>query len=315
MKQFVTITNGYSMNIAPICLFTYKRLWHTQQTVAALEKNRLALKSDLIIYSDASKTIEAEQSVREVREYIRTIKGFRSVTIIEREENYGLAKSIITGVTEVINSFGRIIVVEDDLITSPFFLRYMNDALTMYNGEENVVSIHGYMYPIRKKLPSTFFLKGADCWGWATWKKGWDFFEADGRKLMKELDARGLTKKFDFDGAYPYTQMLRDQVDGKNDSWAIRWYASAFLQGKLTLYPGTSLVRNIGFDSSGANCDSISRFEGCLAQSPVQLDRIELAENYFARDSIISFFQSSRSPVQRVFKTLIAWVRWFWPEK
>jgi hypothetical protein len=293
------------MIIAPICLFTYKRPWHTQQTVAALQKNELASESDLIIYSDAAKTIDAAQSVREVRGYIRTISGFRSVSIIEREENYGLAKSIIAGVTEVVNRFGRVIVLEDDLVTSPFFLRYMNDALTMYNDEENVVSIHGYIYPVRKKLPETFFLKGADCWGWATWKRGWDLFEADGQKLINELEARRLTKKFDFDGAFPYTQMLRDQIEGKNDSWAVRWYASAFLDGKLTLYPGTSLVRNIGLDSSGTHCSNNTRFDSCLAQRPVRLERIELAESPFARDRFILFLRSSRSPVGRVWKRLM----------
>ena len=154
-------------------------------------------------------------------EYIKNINGFKRVTIIEREKNWGLANSIIDGVTKIVNEYGKIIVLEDDLVTSPYFLKFMNEALEIYNDEPNVASIHGYIYPI-VNLPETFFIKGADCWGWATWKEKWSIFEADGKKLLDELQNRKLQNEADFNGSYGFTQMLKDQIDGKNNSWAVR---------------------------------------------------------------------------------------------
>ena len=148
-------------NLAPIVLFVYNRPWHTAQTVEALQKNTLADKSELFIYSDAAKNSEVALYVKKVREYIRNISGFRKVTIMEREKNWGLANSIIDGVTTIVNKYGKIIVLEDDLVTSPYFLRFMNEALEMYENEESVASIHGYIYPI-EGLPETFFIRGAD---------------------------------------------------------------------------------------------------------------------------------------------------------
>ena len=124
--------------------------------------------------------------------------------------------------------FGRVIVLEDDLECSPF-LQFMNRALDVYADDHRVISISGYIYPIKGDFTGDVFLRGADCWGWATWKRGWDLFRSDGNALLSELQSRQLSAAFDFDGSYPYTEMLTDQVNGKNDSWAIRWYASAFL--------------------------------------------------------------------------------------
>ena len=225
------------MELSPIVLFVYNRPKHTKATIEALLKNEEAQYINLIIYSDAAKNERAIKGVFETREYIKTIKGFKSLTIIEREKNWGLAKSIIDGVTHNVNKYGTIIVLEDDLVTSPYFLKYMNEALHKYKDEDSIVCIHGYVYPTKKKLPETFFIKGADCWGWATWKRGWDLFNPSAENLLKEIEEKKLQKKFDFNFTYPYVQMLKDQINGKCDSWAIRWLASAFLKDKLTLYP------------------------------------------------------------------------------
>ena len=164
------------------------------------------------------------------------------------------------GVSEVIKKYGIIIVLEDDIITSRYFLKYLNQGLNLYENEYDVISIHAWAYPVKKILPETYFLKGADCQGWATWKRGWELFEPDGQKLLNEIEAKNLIKEFDFSGSYPYTQMLKDQIAGKNSSWAIRWYASAFLKNKLTLYPKESLIYNTGFDGSGVNCGNMDNF-------------------------------------------------------
>ena len=174
------------MSLAPIVLFTYDRLWHTQKTSEALKNNELASKSELIIYVDGAKNKSVYKSVSQVRDYVETVDGFKKVTIISRDKNWGLADSIIDGVTAIINQYGRVIVLEDDLVTSRFFLRYMNEALNLYENDNQVASIHGYIYPI-SNLPETFFIKGADCWGWATWKNVWCYFESDGALLLDKL--------------------------------------------------------------------------------------------------------------------------------
>ncbi|MDR0743233.1 MAG: glycosyltransferase family 2 protein, partial [Tannerella sp.] len=220
--------------------------------------------------------------------------GFKSIQVVEREKNWGLSNNIISGVTEIVNKYGKIIVLEDDLLLSPYFLTFMNEALTFYQNEEKVISIHGYTFPVRKKLAETFFIKGADCWGWATWKRGWDLFNPDGTALMKELKDRKLIKDFDFNYSYPYYKMLTKQTEGKNDSWAVRWYASAFLNNKLTLYPNRSLIFYNGNDRSGTNSNNSDEFKVDLSSVPVVLKKIEVRENKDARKAFIHYFRYTR---------------------
>ncbi len=197
------------MTLAPIVLFVYNRPAHTRRTVEALQKNDLATDSDLIIYSDAPKTPEAADAVREVRDYIRSITGFRSVRIVERERNWGLANSIIDGVTSVVNEHGRIVVLEDDLITSPYFLSFMNTALETYKYDETVMHISGYMFPIDSAdLPESFFLRTASCWGWATWDRAWKCFEKCPKKLLNEFSKQTIYR-FNLDGAYDFWARLK----------------------------------------------------------------------------------------------------------
>jgi len=232
--------------IAPIALFVYDRLDMTIKTVDALKNNTLSHESSLFIYSDAAKDTSNFAEVEKIREYILGIVGFKEVTIIRREKNFGLAENIIDGVGSLVEKYGKVIVLEDDLITHPKFLEFMNKGLDAYEDDTNVASIHGFVYPI-KDLPETFFLKGADCWGWATWNRAWRVFERDGSLLLEELKKQKTTYEFDFGGSYPYTKMLKDQINGRNNSWAIRWYASAFLRNMVTLYPRESLVAHIGY--------------------------------------------------------------------
>lgn len=292
------------MNFAPVVLFVYKRLIHTTKTLITLKNNMYAEDTDLIIYSDGAKDDSTKIEVNKVREYIKTISGFKSIKIIENEKNIGLANSIITGVTETVQKYGKLIVVEDDLVTSPFFLKYMNEALDYYENEDKVISIHGYIYPVKNKLPETFFLKGADCWGWATWKRGWDLFESDGVKLLKELEDKNLTYDFDFYGKTGYTLMLKNQINGNNDSWAIRWYASAFLNNKLTLYPGKSLVYNIGTDNSGTHSGETDNYKVILSKKEINIEKIPVSENLESK-KIISGFFSQKNYKKNVIPILI----------
>jgi hypothetical protein len=277
--------------LAPIVLFVYNRPWHTQQTVEALQKNELANESELFIYSDEAKNEDARESVTEVQEYIDNIGGFKKITIIKREKNWGLANSIIGGVTKIVNKYGKIIVLEDDLVTSAYFLKFMNESLEMYEKDKKVASIHGYIYPI-DNLPNTFFIKGADCWGWATWKDRWEFFEQDGAKLLKELNSKRLTKEFDFNNNYQFLKMLKDQIKGKNNSWAIRWYASAFLKNMITLYPGKSYVQNIGFDNQGTHCKADTNVFNVELSNNLVLEKIKIQEDLHARKQIESYLKT-----------------------
>lgn len=293
---------------APVALFVYNRPWHSRQTIEALQANGLAHTTVLYIFSDGPRAEADEKKVNEVRDYIRTVKGFQSVQIVESNVNQGLAKSIIAGVTHVLENSGSIIVLEDDMVTSAFFLTYMNQALDLYKEEIDVISIHGYIYPVKEVLPETFFLKGADCWGWATWKRGWELFEEDGSILLQELKQKSLTYEFDFYGTYPYTRMLEKQIRGENNSWAIRWYASAFLMNKLTLYPGKSLVRNIGNDTSGTHSWDNARFDQEVLAQSLTVVLLKCVESGEAKQLISSYFKAS-SPSLR--KKIISRLKFF----
>lgn len=281
------------MNYAPIALFTYNRPDHTQQAVESLLTNAEAKHSDLFIFSDGPKSDKAVEGVKANREYIHQIKNgnenenenrsFRSVTIVEREKNWGLANSLIAGITEVVNKYGKVIVVEDDLILSPYFLQFMNDALEKYKDEDKVGAITAYC-PIKDEtLPDTFFLRYFHCWGWATWKRGWDLMNLDTKYLLRKM--RWKTNKFNLEGGMNNYGMLYCQKVGLVDSWFIRLYASFFLAGKLTLFPGHSLVSNHGLDGSGTHSGKPvkeSRDDGIgasILNTPITLKDIPVQED------------------------------------
>lgn len=247
------------MRIAPIILFVYNRPWHTRQTVEALQRNDLAAESELFIYSDGPKSEDDNKVVAEVRKYVKSIEGFKQIKVIERENNIGLAKSVITGVTEIIDKYGKIIVLEDDLVTSPYFLNYMNKALDRYENDEKVMQISGHMFPVDLNIDTdAVFLPFTTSWGWATWKRAWDHFDTEMTGYEKLKADSSLRKRFNLDGAYPYFQMLEYQREGRVDSWAICWYLSVFMKEGLTLFPRKTLVQNIGFDGSGTHSDGIN---------------------------------------------------------
>lgn len=263
----------------PVALFAYRRPEHLQRVVESLQANPESPETDLFIYSDAAKTIDAQPGVEAVRSYVRTISGFRTITIIEREKNYGLSRSITEGVTALCEKYGRVAVVEDDVVVSRYFLSWLNRALDKYEFDDRVISIGCYVFPIEDALPETFFLNITDCWGWAVWKRSWDIYESDGEKLLDQLMESRLNHRFDLEGAYPYTYMLREQIAGRNDSWAVRWYASAVLSGGLTLYPGKSMTMNIGFDGSGAHCGTEKVYESDVAQHDIAVNDTPVEES------------------------------------
>lgn len=280
------------MKLAPVALFVYNRPWHTRQTVEALQKNELVGESNLYIFSDAPKKPEAAEAVREVREYIKTISGFRSVSIVERSDNFGLARSIIDGVTSLVNEHGRIIVLEDDLITSQYFLTFMNNALDVYQDEEKVMHISGYMFPIDiSGLPETFFLRTASCWGWATWDRAWKHFSKAPKELLVNYTEQKIDR-FNMDGAYNFWTQVVQNESGLINTWAVFWYASVFQADGLCLHPAISMVNNIGHDDTGEHCEQGSDFSTTLASNPITYFEKNIIESVLAHTRTKEFFRS-----------------------
>lgn len=284
------------MKYAPIAIFCYKKIDILKRTVEALLCNNESKESVCYFFSDGYKNQEEKKYIDEVRKYIHSIKGFAEIHIVESSLNKGLANSIIDGVNYVVCKYGKIIVVEDDILTSRFFLKYMNSALEIYENDDNVACISGYVYPINTDEQS-FFIRGADCWGWATWMKSWELFNPNGIELFNKLIENNLPAEFNFDNTYQYMHMLKDQIQKKNDSWAIRWYASCFLNNKLCLYPGKTLVQNIGFGSADAThctqCTNIMDSE--LINNDFELKKIETKEKKSNRLLFADFFRNNFS--------------------
>lgn len=288
-------------NLAPIVLFVYNRSWHTEQTLNALMQNELADQSILYIFADGPKenaTDEQLEKIKETREIIRDKQWCKEVIIYEKEKNNGLANSIIEGVSEVISKFGKVIVLEDDIVTSPYFLKYMNDALNFYYNENKVKSISAYLESIIYKGASPFFLSKGSSWGWATWMRVWKETEWNGQKLLENLHTNQRIDHFNFSG-YSYYQMLQDQVDKKIDSWAIRFYASCFLNNGLHLTPPFSLVKNIGFDGSGThNSVEIKMSNSKILTEPITIKDIPLIANQKMPEQIRNLRENKRKTLK-----------------
>lgn len=271
------------MTYAPIALFTYNRADKTRRVVESLIQNAEAKDSDLFIFSDGPKTEAKRAGVEENRKFIHTIKGFKSVTIVEREKNWGLANSLIAGITDVIGRYGRVIVVEDDLVLSPYFLKFMNEGLVKYKDDDRVSAICGFVPRVSKPLPETYFLTYMHPWGWATWDQAWKLLITDTKYLLRKM--RFKTYRFDLDGTVGSYGNLYCQKVGLVDSWYIRLYASFFLAGKLILFPGRTMVGNDGLDGSGTHCKE-SEDGACFVvpdSHPIEFQDIPVEENLEAR--------------------------------
>lgn len=276
-------------NVAPVALFVYNRLRHTRQTVEALKANNLANKSELFIYSDAAQNEQNVETVAAVRDYISQIDGFKSITLIRRESNWGLAANIIDGVTDIINKYGKIIVLEDDLVSSPHYLTFVNGALEFYKNEPKLWHISGYNCPICPDgLEDTFVWRMMYCWGWGTWADRWKHYRKNTDELINNFTREDIDR-FNLDGeANVWNHVLGNQR-GEINTWAIYWYATIFNQRGLCLNPTISYIKNIGRDGSGVHHENIwrsdeqrindrpdARFTNDLQESPIVLDRIKM---------------------------------------
>jgi len=295
------------MNLSPVILFTYNRLWHTQQTIHSLKQNELAKKSELFIYSDAPKDEASKQKVLEVRKYLKSIDGFKKVTLIEREKNWGLGNSIIDGVTKVMNDFGKVIVLEDDMVTSPYFLNFMNDALNYFEEKKKVWHICGWNYPIDEKgLDDVFLWRTMNCWGWGTWADRWNHFEKNTDKLINTFSKKEI-KRFNLNGFENFWKQVIDNKKGRIDTWAIYWYATIFQNNGLCLNPTKTYLKNIGHDGSGTHCHVTNQYDSDLNQQKSINFNVPLYENQIALNRIQQFYKHQKKHLPlRVYNKLVS---------
>jgi hypothetical protein len=299
-------------NKAPIVLFTFNRLSSTRQTIEALAKNVGAKESLLYVFCDGAKadaTDEKRQQIATVRQYIYEVKAqnlFANTIIIERSENWGLGKNIIAGVTEILKKHESCIVLEDDLVTSPYFLQFMNDSLSLYKTNEEVLTIGACNYFANtSSINSTFFAVVPDCLGWATWTNRWALFEENGEKLLKEIENRGLMHRFNLEGAFNFEKMLKRQIEGKVSSWAVRWFAVSLLNDKLNLYPNPALTNHIGGEGATHASEAILP---PLAQAPILVGNIPLSIDPIVHQKLRKAY-SKQSGLLAKLKN--KWAKWF----
>lgn len=281
------------MNFSPIIIFVYNRLHHLDRLFNSLQRNDLFKKSKVLIFSDGPKNQIDKDKIDNVRKLLKKILIPKNSEIIENDVNLGLSRNVIGGLNKTFQIYDRAIILEDDLELSPFFLNYMNDALNLYATSENVASISGYMYPIEPKKFSNnyFFLKLIESWGWGTWKRAWNIFENDSLQLKKKIDEKQLTNEFNFESGISYYKMLTDNINGLNDSWAVRWYASTFLKNMNTLFPSKSFVKNIGVDNSGVHCSYTTVYDTLVNFDYKKLEKNHNLESLSDRLVVQSFFR------------------------
>jgi hypothetical protein len=303
--------------LSPIVLFVYNRPLHTEQTIQALKNNELAAKSELFIFSDAAKSEKDKESVDTVRQFIETIDGFKNVTIYKNQSNAGLANNIIKGVSKILHEYGKVIVLEDDLITSPYFLNYMNNALNLYEKQENIFSISGFNYPTEIfTLPSHYkydvYLNYRSCsWGWATWKDSWaktDWEMTD----YKEFSQSNHDKKLFNRGGDDLFDKLKDAMNGLTNSWAIRWAYTHYKYNAYAAYPRYSYISNIGFDNSGTHCKKPLYPDNDLSiavKDPFLPEYLQSDKEVIHRHSQIHKYSTSRK-MKELTKYLILYRKW-----
>lgn len=266
---------------SPIILFVYRRI--PENTIKSLLLNDIVQESELFIFSDGYKNNMDKNDVLEVRKYLKSIKGFKSINITETSKNKGLANSIISGVTQVLNEYERVIVLEDDLVVSKDFLEYMNNALEFYKDDLKIWSISGYGPKLRfieKEDKDIYLSQRGSSWGWATWKDRWETIDWDVKDFNKLKKDIVLRKNFELGGNDLY-KMLELQILGKIDSWAVRWVFSQFIQKRFTVYPKISKIINDGFsDGKGThNSGNNDKWTTELNHNNIKFKALELDED------------------------------------
>jgi hypothetical protein len=302
--------------IAPIVYFAYNRPIHTRNTLQAISQCNLANESILFIYVDGPKanaSDEVKQNIEEVKKIAAAQQWCKEVVINFSEENKGLFKSIVSGITKVVNEYGKVIVIEDDVLVFPGFLTYMNDALDMYESTPSVMHISGFALAEFSNVPvqeSTYFYNHTTCWGWATWKRAWDKFTPDPLAIKNAVSKKGNIRRLNMDGTYEFFWGLKAIADGKFQSWNTLWQSTVFLNDGLCLHPKKSLVSNIGHDGSGTNCEPDEAFgKNEFQKDNLKINRIPLVENKAIRKYYTTMF-STKYKIVFTLKHYLRYIFW-----
>jgi hypothetical protein len=291
--------------LAPVVMFVYNRPEHTKKSLDSLKQNKLAAESILYVFADGPKTgatAAYKEQLEATRRLVKNTTGFKDVIVFEKEFNLGLARSVISGVSEIVNKHGKVIVLEDDLVLSPYFLEFMNEGLRTFQNSPNIYSINGYMFDLNalNNPDKVVLLPYTSTWGWATWQSRWRVFntEMPGRDFLKSNPF--LKTRFNL-GDYSYTNML----DFGNNAWGIKWYFSVFTRGGLNVYPSRSLVRNIGFDGSGTNGKGPDQKPADFKDLKINVTQTEQMDLEFFDAFINHFKKENISLLRRIIKVFI----------
>jgi acetyltransferase-like isoleucine patch superfamily enzyme len=242
------------------------------------------------IFCDGPKGTQDQQSVEAARRVARAWSDAHKASVCARGENLGLARSIVTGVTDLCNRYGRVIVLEDDLVVSPDFLDYMLEALDHYDDDSRVYQVSGYMFPVQHQTnPDAFFLPLTTTWGWATWQRAWSEFDWKAPGYQAMLANPSERRRFDLDGSYPYSTLLKQRLAGKNQSWGILWWWTVFKAEGLVLHPRKSLVWNGGFDGTGTHSTVDDHAQG---KAPNTFEHVQLSRPLALPDLVASDIQA-----------------------
>jgi len=284
------------MQKAPIALFVYNRPKHTRKTLEALQASEMAKQSDLFVFCDGPKdnaSPKALEAISEVRSLVKAKPWCKTVTVYESKTNKGLADSIVEGVTQIVNQFGRIIVLEDDIVTAKGLKRYMNEALDLYEHEDKVMHIGSYLPYTNSSLslPETFFSRFMSCWGWATWKTSWDKTNWNESELYEQIKDPKVRYEFNLEGVLNFHEQLENNINGSIHTWAIKWFTSIFLCNGLCLYPSHSLTKNIGFDGTGENCDLLDVKEREGVRDFIKVTKIKIEESSLGKRYLKRYYR------------------------
>lgn len=261
------------MNVmAPIAVFAFNRPRHLERLFASLDSNPEAKDSAFHVFCDGPRGAADEAPVAQTHEVIDRFASRHRTVVVKHAGNRGLAQSITGGIETVLARYDRFIVLEDDLVVSPHFLRFMNRSLDLFRERRDIGCVSGYMYPVRPSEPRAVLLPFVTSWGWATWADRWRDYNPDGRQLARAIEAAGRRREFDLDDSFHCWGMLMDQIHGWSSSWWIRWYASLFLKRRLSVWPGVSLVSNKGMDGTGTHCGTDVKHEDVLGDRAIEID-------------------------------------------
>lgn len=293
------------MNAYPIALFVFKRPEHTERLLGSLLANPGLHEYPIYIFCDGARNADDTASVEAVRLVVDCFEHPQKA-VFKQATNLGLARSIMQGVTKLCDEYGHVIVLEDDLVLAPQFLNFMRQGLDRYVDEPRVMQVSGHTFPVASFTQNepALLLPFVGSWGWATWKRAWQKFDADAPGWRTLLQDRQLRHKFDLNGAYPYSNMLLRQMRGDINSWAIRWNWAVFQANGLVLYPSVSLVNNVGFDGSGTHCSTSAQVNGGPLSYASQHQFPDLIETDFSRFDLVraSIIQSQGSLLRRTAK-------------